>query len=236
MAITETTYKEKLEKFLPPFIAQSAIRDALLTAIARRLLELQQAIAALPNANWTGKGLILNAAENKIFGNNRRLCLTSPAGEFLLLPDGLTQLTIRKEDLAIDTLLAVGLPDNQTVLLLPDGLTYLSISETYSEEPPVQNRLEERFQFWSERGTGKGIKHDLESMFGLDFSTLILHDSDSGIIGDVTEFDDLQFVGCDKLIEFHTSDRGYIVHRTEDDAIIKKHIIPIDAEIIFIGE
>ena len=229
MAITEATYKEKLEKFLPPFIVGSDIRDALLTAVARRLVELQQAIADLPDANWTGKGLLLNAAESKILYNDRRLCLATP--------DGITQLTIRQEDLGIDTLQAVGLPDDQTVLLLPDGLTYLSLSETYSEEPPIQNRLEERTSYWSERGTEKGIQQDLEAMFGLKFSTLIFHDyRDSGIIGDVTAFDEMRFVDCNKLIEFYTSDRGYIVHRAEDDEIIRKYIIPIDAEIIFKGE
>lgn len=236
MAITETTYKEKLEKFLPPFIVPGNIRDALLTAIARRLVELQQAIAALPDANWTGKGLLLNAAESKILYNNRRLGLTSPAGEVLLLPDG-TQLIIRNEDLGINTLQAVGLPDNQTVLLLPDGLTYLSISETYSEEPPIQDKLGQRTMYWTERGTEKGIKRDLEKMFGLKFSNIFFHDyRKSGIIGDVTAFDDIQVVDCNNLIEFHTSDRGYIVHRSEDDEVIKKQIIPIDAEIIFIGE
>lgn len=233
--ITESTYKGKLERFLPPFIVPSDIRDALLMAVARRLVELQQAITDLPDANWTGKGLLLNAAESKIFYNNRRLCLVTPAGELLLLPDG-TQLIIRNEDLGIDTLEAVGLPDEQTVLFLPDDITYLSFSETYSEEPPIQTGLEERTKYWSERGTEKGIQQDLEAIFGLRFSSIFFHGYESGIIGDVTAFDDLQFCDTNKLIEFHTSDRGYIVHRAEDDEKIKRQIIPIDAEIIFMGE
>ncbi|MHB8871817.1 MAG: hypothetical protein ACYC5G_05170, partial [Candidatus Doudnabacteria bacterium] len=72
---------------------------------------------------------------------------------------------------------------------------------------------------------------------GLKFSNIFFHGiNEGGIIGDVTTVDDVQFVDANSLIEFHTSDRGYIVHRTGDDEIIKKQIIPIDAEIIFIGE
>ena len=232
--IDENYYIDKLNKYLPPFILESEVKDALLKSISKRLLELHHEIYDLPNANWTGKGLTLDAQENKIYYNDRRLCLSNPDGQPLLLPDGVTQIIIRFEDLGTTSIEAVELPDGQTVLLMPDGITYLSISETYSEKPIIQSRLENRLQYWKARGTEGGIQADLEAMFGLNSSTLVFHpETETGMIGDVTAFDDNNFVDADRLIEFIPSDRGYIDHRAGDDLIIRKNIIPIDAEIFF---
>lgn len=234
--IDATTYRDKLRRFFPPFVVENEIYFALLLAVANRFFEIYEAMIGLKDADWSGPGLLLTAKENLINYNDKRLCLTAPDGLILLLPDGSTQLTIRMEDLLIASLTAVALSDG-TPLLLPDGKTYLSTEEILSEEEPLREKLRERLQYWSERGTEKGIKRDLEKMFGLRFSNIYFHGKDEGgIIGDVTAFDDVQFVDANKLIEFHTSDRGYIVHRPEDDEKIKKYIIPIDAEIIFIGE
>lgn len=64
---TETTYREKLIKFLPTFIdTNSNVLMAIVTASARRFYELHQAIVGLKTVEWTGKGLKLTAKENRM--------------------------------------------------------------------------------------------------------------------------------------------------------------------------
>lgn len=235
--ITVNTYIEKLKKYLPTFVVESEVREALLKAIANRLFELYTAMDALDQAEWVGKGLLLNAEESKILYNNKRLCVSSPGGEILLLPDGVTPLVIRNEDLAFEQLECVGLASDDAVLLLPDGVTYLSISETYSEEEPIRQRLLRRLEFLIQRGTEKGIKQDLDALFGLSESTVLFKDfEETGIITGVTHFGDYNFVGVDNLIEFYTTDRGYIVRRETENELIQKSLIPMNTNIIFIGE
>jgi hypothetical protein len=235
--MTQDAYIDKLKKYLPPFIVQSEVRDALLKTIANRLLELSTEAGALRDADWMGKGLLLNALESKIFYNNKRLCVSSPGDDILLMPDGITPLVIRNEDLGFEQLNCVELPSEDTVLLLPDGSTYLTLSETYTEEEPIKNRLLNRLNYLTQRGTEKGIKQDLEAMFGLKESALYFHDfEDTGIITGVTNFGDNNFVGAENLIEFYPTDRGYIVRREPDNEMILKSVIPINTNIIFTGD
>jgi hypothetical protein len=234
---TIDTYIAKLKKYLPAFVVESDVREALLKAIAKQFFELYTAMEALDQAEWLGRGLLLNAEESKIFYNNKRLCVSSPGGEVFLLPDGITPLVIRNEDLAFEQLECVGLPSEDTVLLLPDGETYLSISESYTDEEPIRQKLLKRLEYLTQRGTEKGIKQDLDSLFGLSESTVVFKDfKETGIITGVTHFGDNNFVGVDKLIEFYTTDKGYIVRRDAENELIQKSLIPINTNIIFIGE
>lgn len=202
MAITEETFKNKLEKFLPPFVVQGEIRDALLTAVARRLFELHQAIDGLHDSDWTGKGLEITAKENGIFYNDTRINIAIPSGDILLLGDG-TQLTIRIEE----------------------------------DDATIQQRLINRLDYWKQRGTREGVKNDLEAIYGLDFSTIYFRNyTETGIITGITSFNDDNFVGQNNIVEFWPSDQEYIARTVEKDRIIKKYVIPLNAEIIYKGE
>ncbi|MDQ7818685.1 MAG: hypothetical protein RDU14_16790 [Melioribacteraceae bacterium] len=64
---SETTYRDKIIKFLPTFIdTNSNELVAIVTAAARSFYELYQAIVGLKTVEWTGKGLKLTAKENRM--------------------------------------------------------------------------------------------------------------------------------------------------------------------------
>jgi hypothetical protein len=228
--------RDKIENYLAYFIdPNSDILNIIAEVLAEQIDTFYQELYATLNFDIS-TGIFLTAEENRIFFNNKRLCIATPGNEILVLPDG-TQLVIRDEDLGLEQLEGVGLPSEDAVLLLPDGETYLSISEIFTEEEALREKLAKRLDYLTQRGTEKGIQQDLESLFGLKESTLIFKDyQQTGIIAGVTNFGDNNFVGVDNLIEFYTTDKGYIVHRDIEDEIVKKRIIPTNTSIIFIGE
>ena len=55
-----------LKKYTPSFIINNAVSNAIYDGIASSLLTIYNAIVALVDANWTGKGLLKNATQNQI--------------------------------------------------------------------------------------------------------------------------------------------------------------------------
>lgn len=65
--VNESTYWDKIIKFLPSFIdTSSEALGAIIWASARRFYELYQAIVGLKMVEWIGKGLKLTAKENRM--------------------------------------------------------------------------------------------------------------------------------------------------------------------------
>jgi hypothetical protein len=64
--MTLEDFKNKLKKYTPPFVRMGIITEALYTALAGVFLSLYNAIKGLKDADWTGKGLLLNAEENRM--------------------------------------------------------------------------------------------------------------------------------------------------------------------------
>ena len=58
--------------------------------------------------------------------------LTTAAGDYLLLPDGRTQIALQMESSVLVGITTLQLPDGQTNLLLADNMTYISINKVYS--------------------------------------------------------------------------------------------------------
>jgi hypothetical protein len=86
--MTAQDIKNKLYKYTPTFVEDSVILEGLYTAISDTIYNLAITIQNLQNANWTGKGLAINCAENQIYGSNITDHLLTENMDNISLEDG----------------------------------------------------------------------------------------------------------------------------------------------------